>query len=195
MGLKTCNMQRGTFMKPSLVIVGLGNPGKEYEDTRHNAGFWAIETLAAEFAEGKWKAAPKFTADICEGRIVTVPILFVKPTTFVNRSGEAVKKLVSFYGLNAAEQLLVCSDDIDLPLGELRFRSKGGPGTHNGLRSVVDHIGEAFPRLRIGLGTPPSGADLATWVLNRVTAEEKAAITQALTQAPALVRNFVLGDS
>ena len=94
-------------MKPSLIIIGLGNPGSEYSATRHNVGFRAVEKLAQEFGTGEWKPKQKFLADCCEGRIVTVPILMVKPTTFMNNSGNAIRKLVDFFKIDPANQLLV----------------------------------------------------------------------------------------
>lgn len=181
-------------MRPSLIIVGLGNPGKEYEKTRHNAGFLAIDVLSEQFGEGEWQDKPKFLAHMQEARIVTIPVLLVKPNTYMNRSGESIQKLCSFYKLDPARHVLVLTDDIDLPLADLRFREKGGPGTHNGLKSIVDQFGEQFPRLRIGLGQQPKGADLANWVLSRFSAEERNALDQALKEVPEMVKEFVLGD-
>ncbi len=181
-------------MKPSLVLIGLGNPGASYERTRHNAGFQAIDVLSTAFGEGEWKDRPKFQSIAQEGRILTIPILLVKPLTFMNLSGEAIRKIVDFYKLNAAEQVLVLCDDIDLPLGEFRLRRKGGPGTHNGLKSVVEHFGEAFPRLRLGLGTRPAGSDLATWVLSVPPADEQRELEKLYAALPEIVRSFVLGE-
>ena len=180
-------------MKPTLVIIGLGNPGAQYARTRHNAGFLALDTLSAVYGEGDWQDRPKFLAQVQEARIITVPVLLVKPQTYMNLSGDAVRKLVQFYKLDPLEQILLLSDDIDLPLGELRLRRSGGPGTHNGLKSVVHEIGEEFPRIRIGLGAPPAGADLAAWVLSAFSQQEAATLHAALEQLPAMVRSFVLG--
>jgi len=182
-------------MKPSLIIVGLGNPGKAYEHTRHNLGFLAIDALIETFGEGGWEDRKKFESIVCEGRVVTVPVLFVKPQTFMNNSGEALQKIVDFYKLNAAEQVLVLFDDIDIPLGTFRIKQKGGPGTHNGMKSIVDHLGEDFARLKIGLGAPPKEQDLATWILSGLTAEEKKEVTKVCTELPAALKNFVLGET
>ena len=145
-------------MKPSLVIIGLGNPGTQYANTRHNAGFRAADLLAESFgADGVWQDRQKFLAQTCEVNIAEVPVLLVKPQTFMNRSGESIRKIVDFFKIDPARQLLIISDDIDLPLGEVRFRENGGPGTHNGLKSVVEQIGEgerSFNRL-LYLGIPP----------------------------------------
>jgi PTH1 family peptidyl-tRNA hydrolase len=179
-------------MKPSLVVIGLGNPGKQYETTRHNAGFRAVEALAKEYGEGEWREVQKFTARTMEARVVTVPVLLVQPLTFMNRSGETVRKIVDFFKLDAAHQILIISDEIDLPAGDVRVRMNGGPGTHNGLRSIVTEIGEGFPRMRLGVGMPQNGQDLATWVLSATTPEEEAVFQETLRGLPERLKNFVL---
>jgi PTH1 family peptidyl-tRNA hydrolase len=110
----------------------------------------------------------------------------------MNRSGECIRKLVDFYKLDVSYQLLVISDDIDLPLGEVRLRMNGGPGTHNGLRSIVETIGEGFPRLRIGIGTPSAGEDLAAWVLSSLSPAEDKALTETLRGIPERLKTFVM---
>ena len=182
-------------MKPSLLIIGLGNPGASYAATRHNAGFQAIDRLAEAFGEGEWKEKQKFLSLTREARIVTVPILLVKPQTFMNRSGEAVRKLVDFYKIDPAQQILVLTDDIDLPLGTVRLRMIGGPGTHNGLKSICATLGENFPRLRIGLGTKPEGDDLANWVLSVPNKEESKTLQETYDSLPLKVKEFVLNES
>lgn len=182
-------------MKPSLIIIGLGNPGTSYAKTRHNVGFRALDAISKSFGTGEWKQVGKFDAEVQEARIVVAPVLLVKPQTFMNLSGEAVKKLCDFYKVDAAQQLLVIADDIDLPLAEVRFRSSGGPGTHNGLKSIVQHIGERFPRLRIGLGEHPKGDELATWVLSVPTKEETEALDGAVRSLPDRIRSYVLESS
>ncbi|MDD5026454.1 MAG: aminoacyl-tRNA hydrolase [Candidatus Peribacteraceae bacterium] len=178
-------------MRPAFVIVGLGNPGASYEQTRHNAGFRAADLLEKRFGEGKWRGHQKFLALSCEARIGAVEVLLLKPQTFMNRSGESVRKVMDFYKLTPAQQILVLCDDVDLPLGELRLRKMGGPGTHNGLKSIVEAIGEAFARIRIGLGTQPAGADLAAWVLSVPSKEEMQAVNVALEKIPEMVEGFV----
>lgn len=179
-------------MKPSLVMFGLGNPGKQYEHTRHNAGFQALDILSQTFGVGEWKDAQKFASLSQEARIVTVPVLLIKPQTYMNRSGEAVRKIVDFYKLNPAQQIIVLSDEIDIPLGTVRLRLSGGPGTHNGLKSVVEQVGENFPRLRIGVGPKPETGDLAAWILSRFSKEEASALEEVLKTVPDLAKNFVL---
>lgn len=188
-------------MKPSLVIIGLGNPGRAHLSTRHNAGRSAIDALAREFGTDSWRPKQKFLADICEARIVTVPVLLAKPTTYMNDSGSAVRKLVDFFKLDPAHQLLILCDDIDLDVGELRIRPSGGAGTHNGLKSITDRFGEMFPRLRIGVRGPDApkgsfqqaGEDLAAYVLSRPGAEEKERLERAVAKIPEAVREFVIG--
>lgn len=183
-------------MRPSLVIIGLGNPGKSYAWTRHNAGFRAVEILSKEYGVGEWQFEQKFKADTQEARIVTVPVLLVKPRTYMNLCGEAVQKLITFFKLNSKEQALVICDDVDIPLGTVRIRKTGGPGTHNGLKSVVDQVGEEFPRLRIGIGPQPLREhDLAAWVLSHFSEEEEGKLEETLKKIPEAVREFVLGDS
>lgn len=179
-------------MKPSLVIVGLGNPGKQYESTRHNAGFQALELLAEAFEGTDWADRQKYLGVASEGHIVTVPVLLVKPTTFMNSSGDCVRKLVDFFKLDPKSQVIVVSDDIDLPLGEVRLRMKGGPGTHNGLKSIVEQFGEDFPRIRLGIGKQPANQDLANWVLSAMTQEEQEAMHKAYLQLPEIIKTYVL---
>lgn len=174
-------------MRPLLVFVGLGNPGASYERTRHNLGFLAADTLALTFGGAAFAPKQKFLSDVAEISIGGASVLLVKPTTYMNRSGEAIKKIVDFYKLDAKTDVLVCCDDIDLPLGTFRFRMNGGPGTHNGLKSVVEIYGEDFPRLRIGFGPKPERIDLAAWVLSRLSEKEESEITHVLKEVPTLV--------
>lgn len=149
--------------------------------------------LSNEFGQGSWKESGKFHALLQEARVVAAPILLVKPLLFMNRSGEVLRAIIDFYKLSPASQLLVLCDDIDLPLGTLRLRMDGGPGTHNGLKSLVEQFGESFPRLRIGIGPQPQREDLATWVLSTPPAEDDAALIKSLQGIPAVIREYVLG--
>ncbi len=179
-------------IKPALAIFGLGNPGKPYVGTRHNLGFLALDVLSKHFGEGEWEDRQKFLAMTQEARVGIAPVLLVKPQTYMNLSGDSVRKVVEFFKLDPERQILVISDDIDLPLGEIRFLMKGGPGTHNGLKSVTDIFGEEFPRVRIGLGPNPATSDLSNWVLSRLAEDEKAAIDKALRGLPEAVTTFVM---
>ncbi|KKW39589.1 aminoacyl-tRNA hydrolase [Candidatus Peribacteria bacterium RIFOXYC2_FULL_55_14] len=181
-------------VKPTLVIIGLGNPGRQYEHTRHNVGFQAVDALSEAFGEGEWQEKQKYLSFVQEARIVTVPALLVKPQTYMNLSGNAVEKLMKFFELDSSSQMLVLCDDVDLPLGEVRLRGKGGPGTHNGLKSLDEKFGEHYARLRIGLGAQPPETDLATWVLSVPTEEEKKALQEAIKRIPELVKEYVVGE-
>ena len=178
-------------MKPSFVIVGLGNPGASYEKTRHNIGFQAVDVLAKTFGGGKFEDRQKFLSHVLEVSMDAVPALLVKPQNFMNCSGEAIRNIVEFYKIDPKKQILVLCDDIDLPLGETRLRMKGGPGTHNGLKSIVQIFGEEFPRLRIGLGSQPPGADLAAWVLSVPSTDDRVVLKKALESLPDIVKEFV----
>ncbi len=180
-------------MKPSLIIVGLGNPGKQYERTRHNAGYMALDVVSESYGEGEWQDKQKYDALVQEARVGVVPVLLMKPKTFMNLSGDAIRKAVEFFKLDPANQVLVLVDDIDIPLAELRLKKSGGPGTHNGLKSIVDIYGEEFPRLRIGLGEPPAGSDLSNWVLSTMTSGEKDSLEASFKEIPAMVEDFVMG--
>lgn len=154
-----------------FVIVGLGNPGKKYENTRHNAGFIAIDALAEKYGirieEKKHKA-------LCgTGVIEGVKVLLVKPQTFMNLSGESVRAVLDFYKLDPEEEMLVIYDDISLAPGNIRIRKKGSAGGHNGIKSLIAHTGtQNFMRIKVGVGEKPSGWDLADYVLGHFTEED-----------------------
>lgn len=179
-------------MKPSIVIVGLGNPGKAYAKTRHNAGFMALDVLAEKFGTGEWKSMSKFKGDGLEARIGIVPVLLLKPHTFMNLSGESVRALVDFYKLDPTQNILVLCDDIDLPLGTPRLRKSGSAGTHNGLKSIIEHIGEGFPRLRLGIGPKPEKVDLANWVVSAFSDDERKVMDGLYALVPEIVKEFVV---
>lgn len=181
-------------MKPTLVIFGLGNPGKEYDGTRHNVGFAAVDYLSDTFGQGDWQDKQKFLGDIQEARIGVAPVLLVKPKTYMNLSGDSVRKVVDFYKLDASKQILIVSDDVDLPLGEVRYRESGGPGTHNGLKSIAESFGEEFSRIRIGLGEPPAGSDLSNWVLSRFSSGERDVVSESFVSLGETIKSLVLGE-
>ncbi len=182
------------LMKPSLVIIGLGNPGREYENTRHNAGFIAIDVLSNAYGQGEWKDQQKFEAFVQEARVGVAPVLLVKPRTFMNLSGDSARKIVNFFKLNAGQQVLILCDELDLPLGTLRLREKGSAGTHNGLKSIVEQFGENFARLRIGVGPKPEKVDLAAWVLSAFTEDERKTLEGTIATLPDIVATFVMGQ-
>jgi peptidyl-tRNA hydrolase, PTH1 family len=178
-------------MRPQFLLVGLGNPGKTYQHTRHNVGFMALDHVAKTYGADKWTEEQKFNSEIAEVKIEDIECYLVKPRTYMNRSGEAIAKLLHFYKLDPAKQLLVCCDDIDLPLGTHRLRMSGGPGTHNGLKSIVDSIGEGFPRFRIGLGKQPEGMDLSAFVLSAFSDEELKTLKPAFDHIATLARTIL----
>lgn len=162
------------------VVVGLGNPGSQYAGTRHNVGFVAVEMLAQAPGTGRWQQ--RFEAEVAEGQEGLEKVLFVKPQTYMNRSGRSVRQVLDFYKVPLTD-LLVIADDINLPLGQLRVRAEGSAGGHNGLKDLSQHLGTtAYSRLRIGVGGP-SGQDLADYVLARFRPSEQPAIDDALIRA------------
>ena len=166
---------------PIRLIAGLGNPGREYQRTRHNIGFMVLDRLAAD-ARLPWDFSAKWNAGWAKSDVI-----MVKPATFMNRSGEAVAAIANFYKIAAAEVLVVL-DDLALPLGRLRIRSQGSSGGHNGLESVIEHFGtEAVPRLRLGIGAPPSHGAV-DYVLGRFFEEEQPVLDATIKRAGEAVK-------
>jgi PTH1 family peptidyl-tRNA hydrolase len=161
------------------AIVGLGNPGPEYERTRHNAGWILIDHLVARWGFTPFRRADQAVAT--SGTLHGVPVRLLKPTTYMNRSGDSLKSLRS-PSWDAASDLLVLVDDVSLPPGRFRLRGAGSAGGHNGLRSIESSLRrQDYPRLRIGVGAkPPEYDDLADWVLGRMTSEERTALDDIL---------------
>ncbi len=161
------------------AIVGLGNPGPEYERTRHNAGWLLVDHLAQRFGFSPWRKGDQ--AMITSGTLRGVPVRLLKPMTWMNRSGDALRQLRS-PGWNPSDDLLVLVDDVAFPPGEFRLRKSGSPGGHNGLRSIEAALqSREYARLRIGIGAKPSGwDDLADWVLGRFGKEESAVLDASL---------------
>lgn len=165
------------------VIVGLGNPGKEYERTRHNVGFMVIHELAERWVPSDVPKA-KFNALVLEALIGTEKVLLVRPLTYMNRSGDCVSALMRFHQLEPAEDLLVVVDDISLPLGALRIRAAGSAGAHNGLGDIERRLGgRDYPRLRVGIDDPGGPISRVNFVLGRFSAEERSTIERAIRQS------------
>lgn len=165
-----------------MLIVGLGNPGKDYERTRHNAGFMAIDAFA-KIHGFRWKHEPTLRSNVAEGNVDGVKMIFMKPTTYMNASGEAVRLVMDRFHVDA-KSTIVLSDDVALALGALRVRSEGGAGGHNGLKSIIQHIGvQTFWRIKIGVGAPPEHETLETYVLNRFMKEEHGIIDRSVGKA------------
>jgi PTH1 family peptidyl-tRNA hydrolase len=176
------------------LLVGLGNPGSKYENTRHNAGYLVIDRLARRHAGAGAGALPKakFDSSIIEAPIGGERCLLMKPTTYMNRSGQAVAQAVGFYKVNPQTDVLVIVDDVALPLGHLRIRPSGSAGGHNGLADIERALSsDAYPRLRIGIDAKPALMDQADYVLGKFTPEQDAALKPALDQAADAAECFV----
>jgi peptidyl-tRNA hydrolase, PTH1 family len=157
------------------VICGLGNPGAEYEETRHNVGWWVVEEAQATWRFPKFQRADAVW--ISQGRVGDHDVVLVEPLTYMNRSGAALAALPRLEDFDIARDLLVVVDDVSLDVGRVRFRARGSAGGHNGLKSVETTLGtQEYARLRIGVGAPPPGANLADWVLAPFDAEDEDAI-------------------
>ncbi len=170
--------------------MGLGNPGPEYDATRHNVGWWVVDRLAYDWGFDTFRRDGR--ALVTEGLVGEETVRLVKPTTYMNRSGQAVGPLAAIEGFDPARDLLVVVDDAALDVGRVRFRPDGSPGGHNGLKSVSGALqSHAFARLRIGVGTRPEGVDLADWVLSSMPAEEEEVVVQLLPQLTEAVAVWV----
>jgi PTH1 family peptidyl-tRNA hydrolase len=183
-GERVLFFMRSAAPRVDRLVVGLGNPGERYMATRHNVGFHVVARLAKRARlEFGAKAAD---SRIAEGAIEGLRVAIARPQTYMNDSGRAVGKLLDRYRLGPAD-ILVVYDDVDLPLGRVRIRAKGGPGTHNGMRSVVAEIGEAFPRVRCGVAPADAATeirgDLADYVLQPFTADEREAAEAMIERA------------
>ena len=177
------------FAKDTYVIVGLGNPGKEYAETRHNMGYKTIDVLSSD--ESIDVRRNKFHSLIGQGRIAGKKVILVKPETYMNRSGIAVRESAMYFNV-APENLIVIYDDVDLPSGSIRIRKSGGAGTHNGMKSVIQQLGtKDFIRIRIGVGAAEAGEDLVNRVIGEVPAAERELLQKAAAEAADAVRDII----
>lgn len=166
-------------MKPIRIIVGLGNPGRDYAATRHNVGFMVLDRLAAHFG-AEWKPEKAYKAEIAAGP----GVLLVKPQTFMNSSGESVGPLMRYFKFDP-EQVFVVYDDISFPVGTMRLRAGGSAGGHNGMKSLIAHLGtEKFPRLRVGISAPGC-KQMVSHVLGKFAPDERPLLDEALLKATA----------
>ena len=179
--------------KLTWIVAGLGNPGLEYENTRHNAGFLTMEELAKQC--GAKLDQMKFKSDCGEAMLGDVRCLLMKPTTYMNLSGDAIAAAANFYKIPPGQGLVIY-DDISLPPGKLRLRRKGSAGGHNGIKSIIAQLGtEEFPRIRVGVGAKPNPQyDLADWVLSKFSEEDMTALQPALEHAADAAKKIVSGD-
>ena len=169
------------------LIVGLGNPRKEYENTRHNIGFAVIDAISGQ--AGIPVTEKKHRALIGKGFWEGEKVILAKPQTYMNLSGESVRELRDYYRVDETSRLIVISDDISLDAGRIRIRKRGSAGGHNGLKNIIAHLGhEDFIRVRIGVGEKPQGYDLADYVLGHFSPEEKKIMEEAVSTAAEAVR-------
>jgi PTH1 family peptidyl-tRNA hydrolase len=172
------------------IIAGLGNPDSQYEHTRHNIGFDALDFIASKNNISINNV--KFNALYGQGMINGVKVLLVKPLTYMNLSGEAIGAFVNFYKINPEEELLVLYDDISLEPGKLRLRRKGSAGGHNGIKNIIAHLGtEKFKRIKIGVGSKPAGWDLKDFVLGHFSKEDRVSVEDSFQRASAATELIV----
>ena len=175
------------------IIAGLGNPGRDYENTRHNIGFDVIDRLADQ--ENIGVLEKKHKAIIGRGMIAGEKCILAKPQTFMNLSGESVRALLDYYKADETADLIVISDDISLDVGQIRIRKKGSAGGHNGLKNIIAHLGhDSFMRVKMGVGEKPRGWDLADYVLGHFSPSEREIMDEAAERAADAVRMMIAED-
>ncbi len=180
-------------MAPISLVCGLGNPGAQYEATRHNAGFWFLDALQ-RVVPLPWRPETRFFGDLADTRVGQQRVRFLKPATFMNECGGAVASVCSYFDI-PAEAVLVVHDDLDLPPGTVRVKQGGGHGGHNGLRDIFSKLGSReFIRLRIGIGHPGNSDDVTDWVLRKPSSEDKTAILDAIDRALDEINPMMAGD-
>ena len=176
-----------------FLIVGLGNPGKQYENTRHNVGFDAIDVLVDEYripSSGK-----QHKAMYGKGMIEGQKVILAKPMTYMNLSGEAVRAMVDYYKIDPETELLVIFDDISLAPGNIRIRKKGSAGGHNGIKSIITHLGtQNFQRIKVGVGEKPKNWDLADYVLGAFSKDDRKLVDEALERTAKAAALIVQGE-
>ncbi|HJD56057.1 MAG TPA: aminoacyl-tRNA hydrolase [Rickettsia endosymbiont of Pyrocoelia pectoralis] len=170
-----------------MLIIGLGNPGKEYERTRHNIGFIAVDKLAEQY-NSSFSSKKKFNCEIAESSSNSQKLIFIKPSTYMNLSGKSVISVKTYYNI-PLEKIFVIHDDIDLDIGRIKCKTGGGNGGHNGLKSIDGTIGNNYNRIRIGVGRPQNNQDVADYVLNNFPKSEYATAEQAINK---ITENFDL---
>lgn len=176
-----------------FIIVGLGNPSKEYEGTRHNAGFEVIDRISDKYNISV--DTKKHHALIGKGIIEGQKVILAKPQTFMNLSGESVRSLLDYYKVDEEQELIVIYDDISLDNGQIRIRAKGSAGGHNGIKNIIAHLGgQVFPRVKVGVGEKPSKYDLADYVLGYFSKEEQVLMDEGYAHAIHAVEMILEGD-
>jgi peptidyl-tRNA hydrolase, PTH1 family len=172
------------------LIVGLGNPGPKYDATRHNVGWWAADHLVHSWRLGSFRSTG--AALVVEGSVEDEALVVLKPTTYMNRSGQALRPFLGREGFDVSRDLMVLMDDATRDAGQARLRGRGSSGGHNGLRSIEAALGtREFARLRLGVGRPPPGEDLVQWVLSPMGAEDEDKVLAVIREVPAVLRTWM----
>lgn len=181
-------------LSKTLLLVGLGNPGAEYDLTRHNVGFYALDAFVAATDEmASWVDKKDLKCQLSSGQLGNVRVVAIKPTTFMNASGESVQAVTAFYKI-PAEQVVVIHDELDIDFGQIRMRMGGSAAGHNGIKSVSQHIGEDYGRIRIGIGPKvPEQIDSSHFVLQKFNSEEQAQLSDLSREANAIITEYVYG--
>ncbi|OQX12339.1 MAG: aminoacyl-tRNA hydrolase [Thiothrix lacustris] len=174
------------------LIAGLGNPGSQYDKTRHNAGFWFVDELARRYS-GKFAVEKRFSGEVCKLQVGSATVWLIKPMTFMNRSGLAVKQLASFYQI-PVEQILVAHDELDIAPGDVRLKQAGGHGGHNGLRDCHAHLSADYWRLRLGVGHPGDRNKVVDYVLSRPSSDDEIVILRAIDKAADQIELILAGE-
>ncbi len=176
-----------------FIIAGLGNPDRQYEGTRHNAGFDVIDRIAEKYNIAV--DTKKHRACIGKGIIGGQKVILAKPQTYMNLSGESIRSLVDYYKIDEENELLVVYDDISLDVGQLRIRAKGSAGGHNGIKNIIAHLGtQVFPRIKVGVGEKPKGYDLADYVLGHFSKAERERMEEGYDNAVRAAEMIVTGQ-
>ena len=180
-------------MSGLFLIVGLGNPGSRYRQTRHNAGFWLLDAILKSTATGL-RTQSKLSAEVCRTRLFDRDCILAKPMTFMNHSGRAVRAVMDYYRIGA-QNLLLAYDELDLPAGTIRLKKGGGHGGHNGMRNIFQHLDNTdFMRLRIGIGHPGFKDAVTGYVLSRPPADQEQLMKQAIDAAIAVLPDLLAGN-
>jgi len=179
-------------LNKTVLIVGLGNPGREYDETRHNIGFECVDEFVAKSSDmGGWVAKKDLKCLMSTGRLGETRVIAIKPTTFMNSSGEAVRAVSDFYKIHPS-QTMVVHDELDIPFGQIRTRVGGSSAGHNGIKSLIEHIGEDFGRVRVGIGPKePEQIDSADFVLQKFSKEQQAELPALKREANAILTEYV----
>ncbi|MCP4416007.1 MAG: aminoacyl-tRNA hydrolase [Chloroflexi bacterium] len=174
-----------------FLIVGLGNPGRKYRGNRHNIGFMVADALAAAYSIQSSRVQNK--AIVGNGRIQNQSVIIAKPQTYMNSSGDSVGPLAKYYKVPSAN-VLVIYDELDLPFGTIRLREKGGAGGHNGMKSIINHLGNNFPRMRLGIGRPPGQMPAAAYVLQDFGKKDQPLLDDVLAEAIRAIKTYLCDD-